>query len=376
MKINIITTYSDKFIIGKDDKKPWNYEEIDIHFNSIISNSIDGKNALIMGYNTYLSNGPIKDHVNIVITTKELENDLLQDVYFVDSIGSSMEMCNKFIYDKYITNDIYIIGGEQIYEYFFKSYYYIFLDKVYITRINKTFEGNKHFYGLEEKFYYSDIKKSTLHEEIEYRVLQYDCDFVNQEMTYLLKLQDLLVSENIILDDTINQKIVSSLGRGGFNVKIDLTKYFPIFNIIKNVKDSIFEKIFVSFKKFDIGTSTEINLVNVLPYDSLYSFNIDNESISCTVKHTKGSMLNEVLFNIMFSSLLVVLMAKIMKLKPQFVNYKCLNYYYLEIDNHKIERIAWNTPDALPILNVKDRVGQYKLEDFIMDDLEFLGVNI
>jgi dihydrofolate reductase len=39
-----------------------------------------------------------------------------------------------------IIEKIFIIDGESIYEYFFKSYYYKNLDKIYITRIHKKFE--------------------------------------------------------------------------------------------------------------------------------------------------------------------------------------------------------------------------------------------
>lgn len=373
MKINVITTYSDKFVIGNNNDIPWHYEEIDKYNDAIIQGC--SSNVAVMGYNTYVSKGAIKNVVNIVITTKDLlelgGGCLLENVKFVDSLGACMELCNKMMYE-----NIFIIGGEQMYGYFFMSYYYKFLDKVYITRINKKYEGNKFFYGLEEKFYYIDVKKSDIYPEIEYRVLQYDCDLVNPEMVYLQKLQDLSISDSLIFDNELQQKIISSTY---FKLKIDLSQYFPLFSVIKDVKNSILEKIFISFKDniIDATDSMELNLIGIKPYNSTYTFSIDNNnnSLSCNVNHIKGSVLNDILCNIIFSSLLVIFIAKIKKLKPYIVNYKCSNSYFLESEKYKIEKIAWNTPDVLPILKVKDRC-QCKLEDFIIDDLEFLGVKI
>jgi dihydrofolate reductase len=178
MKINIIVAYANNYVIGNNNDIPWHYKEDLQYFKTITCQKEDPskKNIVIMGYNTHISlpNQFLKNRINIVITTKELENR--EDLYYVDSLGSAIEICNNLITDDK-AEKIFIIGGESIYSYYCKSYYYKYLDKVYITRISKDYEGNKHFYGLEDKFYYISVLQSILHPEIEYRVLQYQYDF-------------------------------------------------------------------------------------------------------------------------------------------------------------------------------------------------------
>lgn len=101
-----------------------------------------------------------------------------------------MDKCKQLINDN-IAEKIFVCGGKSIYKYFFKSYFYKYLDKVYITYINKTYNGNKFFYGLESHFLYTNIKKSTMYPEIEYRELQHDKDFINPENTFLDYLRQL-----------------------------------------------------------------------------------------------------------------------------------------------------------------------------------------
>ena len=178
MKINIIVTYADDYVIGRNGGMVWNYPEDTEYFHLITSQVEDKtkKNAIIMGYTTHLDQ-PTKilgDRINIVITNKNLEDKNEEDLYYVDSLGSSIELCNKLENN---IEKIFVIGGDQIYSYFLMSFYYKYLDKVYITRIDKKYEGNKFFYGLEEKFYYLSVTKSELYPELEYRVLQYDSTF-------------------------------------------------------------------------------------------------------------------------------------------------------------------------------------------------------
>ena len=59
MKINLIVTYSDNYVIAKDNTIPQNYKEDLIYFKKIINNVDNKKNVFIMGYNTYI-NLPVK----------------------------------------------------------------------------------------------------------------------------------------------------------------------------------------------------------------------------------------------------------------------------------------------------------------------------
>ena len=403
LSINVIVAYSDNFVIGNNNDIPWLYKEDLKYFQNITTSTTsttnnEKKNVVIMGYNTYISlnSKKLKNRVNIVITSKTLENDI--DLYFVYSLGTAIEESKRMLLNN-IIEKIFIIGGESIYTYFFKSYYYKFLDKIYITRIHKSFEGNKFFYGLEEKFYYKSVEKSLLYPEIEYRVLQYSNNYNNIEKKYLNSLKYMLRDDNIIYDSELGKEIVCSY-KNEFELEINLNECFPLFSFMKDKKDitlnmliSLFDNIelkkninnIMSLEPFaktnnDINIDNsllKINLLNIKPFNSIYNFDIENNKLSCTVEHTKGNMITEVLYNIMFTSLMVIFIcnSSTINLIPHIIKYKCNNSYYLETDNDIIEKIAWNVPDVLPLLRLNEKKYK-KVDDYCVDDLIFLGLNI
>lgn len=387
MKINIIVAYSDNYVIGDDDKIPWNYNEDLKYFYKIttITEDSNKKNVVIMGYNTYKSLPVIKlkNRVNIVITSKCFKDDNDtpdKDLYFLDSMGSSMELCQKLLINNTIEK-IFIIGGEKIYKYYFTSYYYRFLDKVYITRIHKNYDGNKFFYGLEEKFYYIDIKKSINNPELEYRVLQYNNEFINPEMKYLTHLNKLIKIGTNNFDKILNKEVLSFFE---FNLNINLYQYFPLFSMIKKNKNIVLEQMLKCIKNDGIKIlidkiinkeSNYINLIDIQPFNSIYYFNFHDDYLSCNVNHTKGNLLHDVLNNIIFTSLVVTFISKLLNLKPYIIKYNCIYNYVFNSDISNIEKIILNTPDVLPLLNIIDN-NQQNIEDFKISDLEFLGLKI
>lgn len=385
MKINIIVTYANNYVIGNDDKIPWNYKEDIDYFNKITKRTTESnkKNAVIIGYTTYssLPMKNFKDRYTIVITEKDLKSTNTNDLFFVDSISGSIELCRELI-NKELLDKIFIAGGEQIYSYFCKSYYYTLLDKIYITKIHKNYKGNKFFYPLEDKFYYLDIIKSVNEENIEYYVLQYDKGFKNPESTYLQHLEKIFVNET----DTD----IEYLQLPKIKLDIDLSKYFPIFNIIKKNIDQLLKNIFISINsekinpfidnivnkiKDDISTELNINLSGVSPYNSVYSFEYDDKQISCRIIHNNGTILNEVIYNIIFSSLLVYFIAFLTNLKPNKLDYQCIENYCSQKEKYIIEKVAYNVPDPLPKLEIKNRDQKYII-DFIQNDLIFNGIDI
>jgi len=404
--INVIVAYSDNLIIGNNNDIPWLYKEDLQYFENITTKTYDKlkKNVVIMGNNTYnsLNLVKLKNRVNIVITTKNIDKINNEScLYFVDSLGKAIEESKRMLFNNEIEK-IFIIGGESIYTYFFKSYYYKFLDKIYITRIHKSFEGNKFFYGLEEKFYYTSVQKSILYPEIEYRVLQYEQYFTNVEKKYLDCLKYILRDDNIIYDIELKEDIVCSY-KNSFELEINLKQNFPLFSFMKDKKDdvltilmSMFQDIEIKNKINEIIINKELCSIMIKQYNSIYHFNIEDNNLSCIVEHNKGNMINEVVYNIMFTSLMVIFMSKIMKLEPYMIKYKCNNNYYLEKDNDIIEKIAWNVPDVLPLLKLNDKNYKYRkepesnegsslysgvyeekyIEDYNIDDLIFLGLKI
>lgn len=172
MKVNLIVAYSNNYVIGNNNIIPWYYKEDLIYFRKITTETTDKfkKNIVIMGYNTHMSipNNILKDRINIVITRKELENK--DTIYYVNSIGNAIKLCEKLIGNNN-GEKIFIIGGESIYNCFNNPKYYKVLDKIYITRIYKDFIGNKYFYKLDDNFKFESIIRSKIHPELEYQIL-------------------------------------------------------------------------------------------------------------------------------------------------------------------------------------------------------------
>jgi dihydrofolate reductase len=383
-RVNVIVAFSNNYIIGNNNKIPWLYKEDLKYFQKIttITENDLKKNIVIMGYNTYLSlnSKKLKNRINIVITNKDLNKDNNIDLYFVNSLGEAIEESKRMFLNN-IAEKIFIIGGDSIYQYFFKSYYYNFLDKIYITRIYKTFEGNKFFYGIEDKFYYESIRKSDIYPEIEYQVLQYLPNFYNVEKQYLNSLKCMLRDYNNKYDIELNENIVSSF-RNELILDIHLKKSFPLFSFFKEKKDKKLNKILTILSSIELNTKIDkikdllqfdFDLSNNVPFHSTYNFNIENNKLYCNVEQNKGNVLKDIIYNIMFTSLMVILMAKIMDLEPYIINYKCKNNYFLEKDDYIIEDIAWNVPDIGPLLILKDK--DYKItNNYSLDDLIFLGL--
>ena len=110
--------------IGKNNKIPWYLPEDLKHFREITENSI-----VIMGRKTFesLPNGPLKNRLNIVISSKidhtyNYPNVIVTDMIYVFNI---IEKYRK----KYLK--VFIIGGSQIYKLFIK-----YCNKLHITFVN------------------------------------------------------------------------------------------------------------------------------------------------------------------------------------------------------------------------------------------------
>jgi len=376
--INVIVAYSDNFIIGNNKDIPWKYDEDLKYFKNITTyvENKNKKNVVIMGNNTFISlnNKPLKNRINMVLTTKRItsdtndtnnsnDTDQSKELYFYNALCDCIDKCKELLYDD-IIEKIFIIGGESIYEYFFKSYYYRFLNKVYITRIYKNYEGNKYFYGLESKFYYKNINKSIAYPELEYRVLQYDSKFKNPELHYLNQLK-IMISNNIMVS------------HDEYNVQIDLNYYFPLFSFISDV-DSTFNTVFDLLN--DLNIIQSINLILQKDTDTInlenkiYKFVFSENKLSLNVSNNNINFLNEYINDLLLSSLVLLFISKLMNLKADIINYTCNKYYIKDNDMDKIEEIAWLVPDVLPLIKING--DQNKIEDFKYENLEILGHKI
>jgi len=122
--------------IGLQNKLPWNIKEDMSKFVNLSKGK--GNNAIIMGKNTWesLPNKPLKDRYNIVLSTTLEDSDKFTKTKFLNNIDDIIKFCdNKF-------EEIWIIGGEQIYKLFLEKN---LIEEIYITEINKDYNCDRFF---------------------------------------------------------------------------------------------------------------------------------------------------------------------------------------------------------------------------------------
>ncbi|MCX6247960.1 MAG: dihydrofolate reductase [Bacteroidetes bacterium] len=126
--ISIIVAIAENYAIGKNNDLLWHIPEDLKMFKRITSG-----HTVVMGKKTYLSLPfrPLKNRENIVITDSPA--DVFEGCTLVYSIAEAMEKCNA-------EEENFIIGGASVYAQFLP-----FTDRLYLTWVNKKFEGDVFF---------------------------------------------------------------------------------------------------------------------------------------------------------------------------------------------------------------------------------------
>ncbi len=158
--INLIVAFDNNYLIGKDYDLPWDYPEDVQYFHDKTLNS-----TLVMGYRTMESlKKPLKDRINIVIDRNV--HGIIHEggFYRVNSLKKAIEYNEEFF-----KKTIFIIGGTKIYE---EALLKLDLDLVYITKINRNYEGNVYFpkNALLENYILRDFDLSKNHKELSYEI--------------------------------------------------------------------------------------------------------------------------------------------------------------------------------------------------------------
>lgn len=119
-KVYIVVAVSQNGVIGNDGKLPWHIPE-DLKF---FKNLTTGKNV-VMGRKTYESiGGPLPNRNNYVLSSNNIEG-----VKVLRTVEEALEL-----------NEIYVIGGSQIYEAFIP-----YCDIMYVTRVMGEYNGDSYF---------------------------------------------------------------------------------------------------------------------------------------------------------------------------------------------------------------------------------------
>lgn len=136
MSIKLICAISKNNVIGNENKLPWNLSEDLKRFKKLTSN-----NLIVMGRKTFDSIGrPLPNRKNIV-----LSNNLNLKIDGVEVFNSPDEVISLYK-EKPEKKDMYIIGGTFVYKLFLE-----YCDYLYITYVDKNFEGDAFFPKIDWK---------------------------------------------------------------------------------------------------------------------------------------------------------------------------------------------------------------------------------
>lgn len=126
-QISIVVAVSENNAIGKDNQLLWHLPADLKHFKEITSG-----NTIIMGRKTYDSVGrPLPNRRNIVITrSTELQ---MPNVEVVNTLEAALSLCED-------ENEVFIIGGAEIYKHALQ-----FTNRIYLTTVHQTYGADVFF---------------------------------------------------------------------------------------------------------------------------------------------------------------------------------------------------------------------------------------
>ncbi|MBT5855946.1 dihydrofolate reductase [bacterium] len=147
---NIIVATDRRGGIGKDNGIPWHFSRDFKYFKEVTSNTTDPSktNAVIMGRKTYESIPekfrPLPGRTNIVITR---QTDLILEggVIITSSLQDALDEANN----RFEIESVFVIGGGMIYA---EAINHPQCDKLYITRISKTYDCDTSFPQIPNNF--------------------------------------------------------------------------------------------------------------------------------------------------------------------------------------------------------------------------------
>ena len=132
MNFKIIVAVDKDYGIGFENKLPWHFKS-DMNFFKNITIG-DGKNAVVMGKNTYLSIGRQLPKRDNLILSSSLEDKTLKIFSNIDLL---LDYCRLNCYDS-----IWIIGGESIYKQFLEKK---LVNIIHLTEINNSYTCDTFF---------------------------------------------------------------------------------------------------------------------------------------------------------------------------------------------------------------------------------------
>ncbi len=135
-RLSIIAAVAENLAIGKNNALLWHIADDMRHFKTLTTG-----HAVIMGENTYRSIGrPLPNRINIVLSDKS--DYVAPGCLVVHSKEEALEVAQEKE-----SEEVFVIGGARVYHEFIDL-----ADRLYITRVDGSFEADTFFPAYEEKF--------------------------------------------------------------------------------------------------------------------------------------------------------------------------------------------------------------------------------
>lgn len=161
--LSLLVAMSKNRVIGKNNQLPWHLPEDLKYFKSLTMG-----HPIIMGRKTYESIGKVlPGRINIIVTRQK--DYVIPSAIVVNSIQSAFTAGFEENSEK---NEAFVIGGEEIFHQAL-----IFSQRIYLTEIQKTFDGDTFFPELNSQEWRET--KRTIHfskgiEQLEYHLVILD----------------------------------------------------------------------------------------------------------------------------------------------------------------------------------------------------------
>jgi dihydrofolate reductase len=146
-KYNIIVAMDSKNGIAKNGKIPWDLVEDRVYFKKITTETKDKsrRNVVVMGRKTWESlpknNRPLSGRINIVLTKQKMDA--------VETVASFEELEKKLVKIAEKIEEVFIIGGEQVYK---QALDKLNIHKLYITQIQRDYGCDQFFSEFRDRF--------------------------------------------------------------------------------------------------------------------------------------------------------------------------------------------------------------------------------
>jgi len=240
------------------------------------------KHAVLMGKNTFLSIPekfrPLENRVNIVISDTEylklkkmIKDKDYKDTYLFNNINQALHYC----YNKDNIENLYVIGGASIYNYFIENNLFNLL---YLTEIeNKDLPKGDVFFPKIDKTNYKVCKLNSFEQQNclcninnkRYAIIKYDINkyIAKNTNTFEKNMQEYeylnLIKNVLETGDLRKTRNATTLSKFGLRMEFDISTYIPLLTTKKVYwKGILYELLWFINGKTDSKELTK-NKVNI-----------------------------------------------------------------------------------------------------------------